>query len=115
MKQIIEVGKEIRDLQFNVSLVYSIMGSVIFFLAALLFAAFFEIPYHWFVAIISTLVFFYFYFRKIYSKQNILEVVAKTPELREKLRTSLDYANKDNEIVSELHKDVLGSIKILKL
>ena len=111
MKQIIEVGKEIRDLQFNVSLIYSIMAAIIFFLSVLLALAFFEVPNHWFFAIIGTLIFFYFYFKKLYSKQNILDVEAKTPELREKLRTALDYSTRDNEIISELNKEVLGSIK----
>ncbi|MEM3126652.1 MAG: hypothetical protein QW331_01110 [Candidatus Woesearchaeota archaeon] len=114
MKQIIEVGQEIKDLQRRVCIVYTIMATTIFFLSVLLAAAFFEVPYHWVVAIFAAVIFAYFYFQKLYSQQSILEVEAKTPELKEKLRTALDYATKENEIILELHKDVLSNIKKVK-
>lgn len=105
MKQFVDVVREIRGTLASIIIFFIILDSAIVFLIAYLVLAIIDL--YPFTAIIPALFYMGFSFYRE-TKLNKIRIVEKYyPELNEKLRTAADYANVDNEVVNELHKDVM--------
>lgn len=109
MKSFKWVVREIRWTIAQVLILPSILKGIVFFLALYLALSILDLIAMW--AIIPAL----FYTAIIIGREvgtNKLRLVEKYyPRLREKLRTAADYANQDDVLVNELHKEVIEDVK----
>ncbi|MCX6707342.1 MAG: hypothetical protein NT001_04350, partial [Candidatus Woesearchaeota archaeon] len=105
MKQFVDVVREIRGTLASIIIFFIILDSAIVFLIAYLILAIIDL--YPLSAMIPAVFYMAFSFYRE-TRLNKIRIVEKYyPELNEKLRTAADYANVDNEIVNELHKEVI--------
>ena len=105
MKQFVDVVREIRGTLASIIIFFIILDSAIVFLITYLILAIIDL--YPLSAIIPAVFYMGFSFYRE-TKLNKIRIVEKYyPELNEKLRTAADYANVDNEVVNELHKEVI--------
>jgi len=109
MKQFQNVVMEIKRTLFGMTMFFIFLDSVIIFLILYLILALFGYP-TWYSFLPAAAYFAY----QIYKEQrtNQMMIVERYyPSLNEKLRTAADYSNVENEIVDELHRQVIDGLR----
>ncbi|MFO8016133.1 MAG: hypothetical protein R6U32_03445 [Candidatus Woesearchaeota archaeon] len=109
MKQFINVVKEVKSTLAGITIFFILLDSVIIFLVVYLLLSLFELyP----TASLIPALFYFIYSLYQETKLNKIRVVEKFyPELNEKLRTAVDYAGVKNDIVDNLHQDVISGMR----
>ncbi len=109
MKDFKKAVLEIRSNLFYLILLESVTSGFLVFLIAYLILSFFDVSF-WISFLIGCigLAVFYFYNKKIYQVRKIEQAY---PFLGEKLRTAVDTAGVNNEVVEDLQAQVLSEIK----
>lgn len=100
---------EIYASSFIIQFMDALLTGVLFFSFFYMLFTFFKIFYLY--AIAFSLLFFMVSFIKKLRKNKILEIERRYPDLKERLRTSKDYEQKENLVVLALHTEVLNAIK----
>ncbi|MEK6904454.1 MAG: hypothetical protein AABW87_02570 [Nanoarchaeota archaeon] len=93
---------------FNIT-IDALVVFLIFFLVFILMSI------SWFYTFIPTVIYLAFFTRKKLKSIKYLEVEKKVPLLQEKLRTAADNVDKDNEIVNQLHNEVIREMKLIRM
>lgn len=109
MKQFANVVKEIKSVLAGITLFFILMDSLIVFLAVYLILTVIDL----YPAAALIPAFFYFAY-SLYqeTRMNKIRIVEKFyPKLNEKLRTAADYVNVENEVVDDLHREVIAEMK----
>jgi len=105
-----------RELRLAVSTIQvfnSILDTLIVFSVVLLIIASIG-NLTWNYALYVALPFFFFHTRNNLRKVNMKSIESKVPELREALQTSEDYLDRDNEVVRQLHSEVVRKMRNIK-
>ena len=109
MRQFIDVVREIRGTLATIIIFFILLDSIIVFLIVFLVLSILDL--YPLTAIIPAVFYMIMSFYRE-TKLNKIRIVEKYyPELNEKLRTAADYASVDNEVVNELHRDVIDELK----
>ncbi|PIN86160.1 hypothetical protein COV19_06090 [Candidatus Woesearchaeota archaeon CG10_big_fil_rev_8_21_14_0_10_44_13] len=109
MKQFINVVREIKGVLAGITLFYIFMDAVIVFLITYLLLIIFDLPP---MAALIPAIFYFGYSAYEETKINKVRIVEKFyPQLNVKLRTAVDYANVENEVVDDLHREVISEMK----
>lgn len=109
MKQFINVVKEIKSVLAGITIFFIFLDAAIVFLVVYLIMALIDL--YPTMAIIPAL-FYFFYLMYEETKINKIRIIEKFyPRLNEKLRTAVDYVNVENEIVDDLHREVVAEMR----
>lgn len=112
MKAIVRALLEIKKLLFFITIFTNFIDSVIVFLIFCFIFILFKVPGYY--AAVPFLLHFFFFGRKKVKAMSYKYVESRIPSLKERLRTSADNLEKDNDIVKSLHRDVLAEMKHVK-
>lgn len=109
MKQFIQVVREIKSTLAGITFFFIFMDSVIVFLITYLILIILDMyP----MAALIPAAFYFIYSAYEETRINKVRIVEKFyPQLNIKLRTAVDYANVENEIVDDLHREVIAEMK----
>ena len=109
MKQFILVVREIKSVLAGITLFFIFLDSVIVFLIVYLLLTLLDM--YTMAALIPAL-FYFIYSAYQETKMNKIRIVEKFyPQLHEKLRTAVDYAKVESEIVDDLHQEVIAEMR----
>lgn len=109
MKQFILVVREIKSVLAGITLFFIFLDAVIIFLVVYLILTLLDL-YPLSAAVPALFYFIYSSYEE--TKLNKIRIVEKFyPQLNEKLRTAVDYAKVENEIVDELHREVISEMR----
>ena len=109
MKAIEEAFKELRQAISAVDLIILFFNAIFFFLFSVLLLLLLKL--YWGYAFIPTLSYLLYFGHKKATSNKFLRTEQTTPQLKEKLRTAADNLDKENEIVSLLHQEVIKDMK----
>jgi len=109
MKSFQQVVREIRKSVAQVLFFPLLLDGIVVFLALSLFTVFFSISFLY--ALAPAVVYTFFLFAREVGVNKIKLVERYYPHLQEKLTTAADYADVDDAIVDELHKEVMQDVK----
>ena len=113
MKSISGAFRELRWTLSVIMLFNAFLDTLLFFAIILLIITFIG-SLHWYYAFYITLPFFILHTRTNLRKVSYKRVEEKVPSLKEALRTSADYIGRENEVVRQLHKEVLRKMRQIK-
>lgn len=112
MKHIERALAELRRSLIVSKLFNILIDCLVVFLA--FFLLFILMDVSWYYSAVPTLIYIILFAKKRLRSVRYSEVEKKVPILQEKLRTAADNVDKDNEIVNELHKEVLREMKLVR-
>lgn len=111
-KPISRALRELRKVLTDIAIVDNGLYAIAVFLFFVFILALVRI--NWIFALIPFLIALAYGIYNSFKSADYLTVEKRFPDLRERLRTVADNLDKDNEIINQLHKEVLAKIKQVK-
>jgi len=112
-KPILGALRELRKVLTEISIVDNGLYAIAVFMVFVLVLALARLS--WIFALVPFAIALVFGIIKSYKSADYKSVEDKFPDLREQLRTVADNLDKDNEIITQLHQEVLRKIKQVKV